>query len=123
MPLVLRTVQEPINFLGVECKEDTTVGLLIWLLHTHPEIWDQPHTFVPERFAIKSMSLFEYCPFGGGFKKCLGSHFALMEMKSILTAILTSCDLQLIETSLPKTKVSGLVFGTKKPVYVLLQKR
>jgi cytochrome P450 len=47
-----------------------------------PALWDDPLTFDPDRFtpeAMKSRDRWQYVPFGGGPRSCIGDHFAMLE--------------------------------------------
>ena len=55
-----------------------------YMIHRHPEFWDNPDQFDPTRFDGDTRHKFAYFPFGGGPRICIGEHFALMEMTIIL---------------------------------------
>ncbi|XP_046999653.1 cytochrome P450 4V2-like [Schistocerca americana] len=60
-------------------------------LHRDPAIWDEPHTFRPDRFlpeACKERHPFAYLPFGGGPRSCIGSKYAQMQMRAVLSKVL-----------------------------------
>jgi cytochrome P450 len=62
-----------------------------WVVHRHPDFWDDPERFDPSRFeASRRASIVEgsYFPFGLGHRKCVGDGFALMEMRAVLARIL-----------------------------------
>jgi len=87
--------------IGRKAIEDDTIGgykinkgdnILICPLATHrsEQFWDQPLAFRPERFskaAAKERHRFEYFPFGGGPRLCIGNNFAMLEMQIILTML------------------------------------
>ena len=59
--------------------------------HRHPDFWEQPDVFDPERFAPECAAgrhRFAYFPFGGGPRICIGNQFALTEAQLILATIL-----------------------------------
>ncbi len=61
-----------------------------YLLHRHPDFWDKPECFQPERFRPdqkESYASAAYIPFGSGPHTCIGKHVALMEMTLILATI------------------------------------
>jgi cytochrome P450 len=67
-----------------------TVALLPYVTHRHPDFWDEPTRFDPERFAPAAVSerpRYAYLPFGGGPRQCIGSEFALMEAHLALAMI------------------------------------
>ena len=75
---------------GVKIAKGTTVMLSAYALHRHPDLWDNPEGFDPERFApgeAEKRHRFAYIPFGGGPRKCLGDRFAMMEAQIMMTMI------------------------------------
>lgn len=72
----------------------------IYLLHRHPEFWDDPERFDPERFApgrSERRHPFQYLPFSGGQRYCIGNNFALAEGVVILSLIARQCRLEMID--------------------------
>lgn len=50
-------------------------------IHKHPDLWDNPYQFLPERFNEGSRKFSsQYFPFGAGPRKCIGNNFAMFEM-------------------------------------------
>ncbi|HEX9334745.1 MAG TPA: cytochrome P450, partial [Pseudonocardiaceae bacterium] len=61
-----------------------------YLLHRHPEFWDDPERFDPTRFTperIAARHKYAYIPFGAGPRICLGKHFALTELTLMVATI------------------------------------
>lgn len=59
-------------------------------LHLRPDVFPEPHRFLPERFhadAEKKLPRGAFMPFGAGSRICIGNHFALMEGQLVLAAI------------------------------------
>ncbi|MFT4979407.1 MAG: cytochrome P450, partial [Myxococcota bacterium] len=69
-----------------------------YILHRHPAHWDNPEGFDPEGFAPDAPSRHSHAmlPFGGGRRKCIGSHFALLESRIVLASLLRRLDLSLL---------------------------
>jgi cytochrome P450 len=58
--------------------------------HRHPDIWEVPEAFRPERFepaAVAARPRHSYLPFGTGPRMCIGLHLAMMEMQLILAMV------------------------------------
>jgi cytochrome P450 len=60
----------------------------IWLLHHDADNYDDPYAFRPERFLERPPGTYTWIPFGGGRRRCLGASFAMLEMKTVLRAVL-----------------------------------
>ena len=75
---------------GYEIPRGACVMISAWLTHRHPEFWDAPQEFRPERFlddAPAARHRYAYFPFGGGRHQCLGMHLAQMEGTLILAQL------------------------------------
>jgi len=61
------------------------VSIWPWMLHRHRKYWDNPDAFDIDRFAEKGgRHRFQYLPFGGGPRTCVGAQFATAEALTIL---------------------------------------
>ena len=72
------------------------MGIGIVNVHRRPELYPEPEQFRPERFLEREYSAFEYLPFGGGSRRCLGAAFAVYEMKLVLATVLRTDGLRLV---------------------------
>jgi cytochrome P450 len=88
---------EPIN--GYELPGKAMVVLCQWVTHRHPEFWEAPDEFKPERFlppAVKNQHRFAYFPFGGGPRICIGVQLAMLEGILVLATILQRFEVELV---------------------------
>lgn len=83
-----RTTHVPMSVMGYGIPTGTTLAPCIYLTHQRPDLYPSPQNFQPERFIERQFSPYEYLPFGGGNRRCLGMTFALFEMKLVLTTLL-----------------------------------
>ena len=88
VPAAARELQEPMTLGGVDFPAGVVVAPSIVLMHLREDIYPQPHAFRPERFLERPPGTYEWIPFGGGVRRCLGASFALFEMRAVLKAIL-----------------------------------
>ena len=72
------------------CEAEVAPGDIIsiwpWIMHRHKRLWDNPDAFVWDRFATGKAERhrFQYLPFGGGPRLCVGARFATVEALTIL---------------------------------------
>ena len=62
-----------------------------WVLHRHPDLWEDAETFRPERWnPLQGQKALQwaYFPFGGGSRICLGKSLAQLELFLVLPMIL-----------------------------------
>ena len=88
IPLVARQVRRPLRLREYAIPSGITVAPCIYLAHHRAERYPQPDAFRPDRFLSGEYSPYEFLPFGGGARRCLGMSLALHEMKLILGTIL-----------------------------------
>ncbi|MCP5016408.1 MAG: cytochrome P450 [Ketobacter sp.] len=85
-----RTVK-PVEFNGVTIPADTFIIVSPYVTHHMEQHWPNPEHFDPQRFgsdAAKLQHPYQYVPFGGGAHKCIGLHFAELQIKTIMHQIL-----------------------------------
>lgn len=99
-----RLVKSPFQLLGYELPIGTQIFPAIYAAHHRPELFSEPKEFRPERFLDRQYSAYEYLPFGGGSHRCIGSAFALFEMKLVLATMLTRYDF-ILSDALPVSPV------------------
>ncbi|CAJ1329030.1 unnamed protein product [Effrenium voratum] len=79
---------------GVALPKGTGVSLHIGAINTHPEVWERPKEFDPERFMQeKQPRVFNNLPFSAGPRRCLGDKFSLLEQRALLLKMLTQYEL------------------------------
>ena len=71
-----------------EVRAGDIVSIWPWLIHRHRALWDEPDRFDAERFRPEAKAArhrFQYIPFGGGPRLCVGARFAASEALTVLT--------------------------------------
>jgi cytochrome P450 len=84
-----RILKSPFEVMGYQFEPGTALVPVIYLTHRRPDIYPEPERFKPERFLERQFSPYEYLPFGGGNRRCIGLAFAQFEMKLVLATILS----------------------------------
>jgi cytochrome P450 family 110 len=99
IPVVARQAQEPVEVAGYTIPEGVTVAPCIFLTHHREDLYPDPDKFLPDRFTQRRYGPYEYLPFGGGARRCIGMPLALWEMKVVLAALLPRADLEVVQGS------------------------
>jgi cytochrome P450 len=84
---------------GYRIPAGATVMLSPFLVHRNPKYWPNPEGFDPDRFDRDNKDAiadFSYLPFGGGARKCIAEHFAMMEMVLAVATIAQRYRLDLV---------------------------
>ncbi|WP_417875286.1 cytochrome P450 [Winogradskyella sediminis] len=69
------------TFNGMNFEAGSNLLFSVYEIHRHPKLWDDPDTFLPERFNEGGRKFSsQYFPFGAGPRKCIGNNFAMFEM-------------------------------------------
>ena len=122
LPLIARESVAMAELGGYSIPPKTLVIMPLVLIHTHPEYWESPEKFKPERWQTgdkpKSGA---YLPFVLGQHRCIGEHFALLEITLFLAEFFrrgwrvrpTAEDVQPTKSSIRRP--SGLTLQLVKP--------
>ncbi len=106
-----RVVKKPVEIMGYQLEPGMVAIVPIYLTHHREDIYPEPKQFKPERFLERQFSPYEYLPFGGGSRRCIGSAFALFEMKLVLATILSEWELKLVSNRPIKPVRRGLTMA------------
>jgi len=116
-----RIAQEPIELLGYTIDPGTMLVGSIYLLHHREDLYPNPHQFRPERFLERQYSAFEFMPFGGGARRCIGYALAQYELKIVLGTLLTHYDFALASDRPAIPERRGITLGMKDGVEMVFQ--
>ncbi|SFB97695.1 cytochrome P450 [Kaistella jeonii] len=100
--IIDRVALEDDTFKDFSWGKGTIVEFLLYDMHRNPVFWEQPNSFLPERFNESDIKSKPYFPFGSGARHCIGEHFAYMEMILFLRLFYKKYHLEL-ETKEMKT--------------------
>jgi cytochrome P450 len=94
----IRRAVEDVEFQGYRIPAGARVMFSIYLTNRHPDYWEKPNEFRPERFAGIRPKTYTYVPFGGGPRNCIGAMYGKVETKLVLTRLISRFDLVLTES-------------------------
>ena len=118
-----RVARAPFELLGYTIPAGEVLRASSALLHSRPELYPEPGRFRPERFLERKYSPFEYIPFGGGARRCLGAAFAMYELKVVVATILRRHSLRLLGTQPVVHARRALSLGPRGGIPMVVQER
>ena len=98
VPNMSRQAIGPDELAGKRIQKGTLIMIVLWVLHRHRMLWENPGCFDPRRFlpgAREKIDRFAYLPFGAGPRVCIGASFSLQEAAIILAHIMRSFSFEL----------------------------
>ncbi len=116
-----RVVKSTIEIIGHQLEPGTELIASIYLTHQREDLYPEPKKFKPERFLHRQFSPYEYLPFGGGSRSCLGMALAQFEMKLVLATILSRTQLALADARPVKPIRRGVLLAPAGGVQMVLK--
>jgi len=95
----------------------------IYLMHHDPAIYPEPQKFQPERFLETPPKADTWLPWGGGRKRCPGLHLALLEMKTVLRAVLSMISLHPAGRRMERARWRSVIVTPHAGGQVILHRR
>jgi cytochrome P450 len=118
-----RVTLEPVDFMGYQLTENEALVACIYSLHQREDIYPQAKLFKPERFLERKYSPYEFIPFGGGSRRCIGEALAFYEMKLVFAKILLTHDLELADNQPEIPKRRGITLAPSQGVRMRILKK
>jgi cytochrome P450 family 135 len=95
--VVTRLIRRPVSLGGRYFPGGTMIVAVIQSVNRHPNLYDDPESFRPERFLQQRPTTYGLIPFGGGEHRCIGDRLAIFEVTHILATVLRSVDLAAVD--------------------------
>ena len=93
-PVAMRRATRPLNVRGLRIEAGARVAICMHLAHRRPDVFPEPDRFSPERFLERGYNPYEYVPFGGGARRCIGYGFATQHTALAIRELLREFDLR-----------------------------
>jgi cytochrome P450 len=97
---VARLATRDIAVDGYRVEAGSLLAVGIYALHHDPSLWPNPMVFDPDRFSpenVKSRDRWQFLPFLGGGRPCIGEHFARLETTLALSTIVRAMRIRSLE--------------------------
>jgi cytochrome P450 family 110 len=118
-----REVKEPVELMGYHLEPGTRLYGCIYLIHQRPDLYPNPKLFKPERFLEQQFSPYEFLPFGGGARRCIGEALAQFEMKLVIATLLSHYRFALVDQSPEYPQRRGVTFTPARGVQMVLKEK
>jgi cytochrome P450 len=82
---------------GYRVQAGSLMAVGIYALHRDPALWNDPLAFDPDRFSpenTKTRDRWQFLPFLGGGRSCIGEHFARLETTLALGTIVRAMEIR-----------------------------
>ena len=123
--LLIRKVLQPMYYQNQKIHPGTLAIVSPSVSHRLPEFFDHPDEFSPDRFlAPKNQHKqhhYALIGFGGGKHRCMGKHFAYLQLKTIWTVLLDRFDFQ--SNGVPAPHYGSWVTGPELPCHLPYKRR
>lgn len=91
------------------------------LIQLSSDVWPDPDAFRPERFIESSAKPYAWAPFGGGHRRCLGTGFAMLEMREVLRSVVTRAELRAAGNEVEAITIRNALLVPAKGAQVVLE--
>ena len=94
IPMIGRRVKLPWRLGDYAVPAETPVAMSILLVHHREDLYPEPFEFRPERWLGRKPGTYEWIPFGGGIRRCLGAALAMAEQRVVLETMARRLDVE-----------------------------
>ncbi|HXA28363.1 MAG TPA: cytochrome P450 [Candidatus Angelobacter sp.] len=119
VPVVARRLHAPLQIGEWTLPKGVMVAPNIELIHHRDDLYPQPDQFRPDRFVNTQTETYEWLPFGGGIRRCLGASFATFEMRTVIPIVLRRASLTLAGSTMDRVRRAAVVMVPEKGVRVI----
>ncbi|OBH04119.1 cytochrome P450 [Mycobacterium sp. E2699] len=123
-PTGTRMATRDVEVAGYRVKAGTMLAFGRMAVQTDPSLWDDPLRFDPDRFAPgrdQGRDRWQYVPFGGGPRSCIGDHFAMLEATLALATIIRRVEIDSLEDDFPLAVPFTMVAAAPIPAKIRLR--
>jgi cytochrome P450 len=118
-----RVVVSPIEIGGRVYNPPVYLVGCLHLMHHDPIFFENPDEFNPGRFLTTGPPTELWMPWGGGRKRCPGHHLALMEMQSVLRAVMSEFRISAVGRRVEAARWRSVIVTPGNGCRLMLQRR
>ncbi len=116
-----RLLLEPMQLMDCTVPTGNAVMASIMMLHDREDLYPEPRTFRASRFLERKFAPYEFIPFGGGARRCVGAAFAMYEMKVVLGTLLRKYRFRLVSDAPVVAAQRGVTWGPKGGIPMVVE--
>jgi cytochrome P450 len=124
VPMISRKLTQDIQVGDHTLPDGTEINIMLFLIHKHPSVWEDPEEFIPERFHpdnTVNRDPFAFVPFSAGPRNCIGQNFAMNLMKVTLARILNRYNIT-YDASKPIVKIPEAVIRAENGIWLKFER-
>lgn len=115
-----RIATEEVELFGYDIQKGKILVGCIYLTHQREDLYPNAKEFRPERFLEKQFTPYEFIPFGGGSRRCIGEALAQFELNLAIATILSRYELALATNYAEKPQRRGVTLAPNHGVPMIL---
>jgi len=119
---IVRIATESFDYGGYLLPKGAVVTVPTALSHRLPDVFADPDRYHPDRYLEDPGAARSLVGFGGGVHRCLGVHFAYLQMKVVVARLLQRFDLELVDRD-PQPEPGQKLKWPQSPCRVAYRKR
>uniref|UniRef100_A0A182IW62 Uncharacterized protein n=1 Tax=Anopheles atroparvus TaxID=41427 RepID=A0A182IW62_ANOAO len=126
IPVIGRRLTEDVRVENYTLPAGTTAMIVVYELHRDPVVFPNPDKYNPDHFLPESCAgrhPYAYIPFSAGPRNCIGQKFAILEEKSVLSAVLRKYRVEAVNRREDVQLLCDLVLRPKDGLVVRLHER
>lgn len=121
VPECARVPTSPVEIIDHTIPAGQALVVSIVGIHHDPELYPEPDEFRPERFIERNYSVYEFLPFGGGHRRCLGAVLGEYELRCAVAEIVLGWD---FEPAMKEREIRhNLAMGPKYGVHLRVKRQ
>lgn len=111
-----RVTSEATALAGHRLSAGTPVVFSQFMTHHRADLYEQPDSFLPDRWMHVNPGPYEYLPFGAGPRMCIGAPLAMLELKAALSVMLRRLHFQIVPGSTVNARVISTMLSPTTPI-------
>ncbi|KAK7861805.1 hypothetical protein R5R35_000573 [Gryllus longicercus] len=126
VPFIGRALTEEVQVGEYLLPADTHVNIQIYHVNRDPKYFPNPDEFNPDNFLpekVQGRHPYAYVPFSAGSRNCIGQKFALLEEKTVLSAVIRRFRVRALDRPADITLVAELVLRPLNGIRLVLERR